>query len=114
MYGRLRGDAEPAVKLRGMMTGPRRSQTHPRAVGTKQACPRTKGCGRARLSDDSRIVVSLGGGRGSVRGGAMRGVKGRRASAGAERSGAGVSSNASSRTRSLKSHAPTLSTQKRR
>eukprot|EP00965_Chrysotila_dentata_P174568 5762728-Pleurochrysis_carterae.AAC.1 len=34
MYGRLRGDAGPVVKLRGMMTGPRRSQTHPRATGT--------------------------------------------------------------------------------
>eukprot|EP00965_Chrysotila_dentata_P109992 3634320-Pleurochrysis_carterae.AAC.1 len=56
MYGRSRGDAGPAVKLRGMMTGPRRSQTHPRAALTKQACPQTKGCGRARLSGESRMV----------------------------------------------------------
>eukprot|EP00965_Chrysotila_dentata_P093956 3105106-Pleurochrysis_carterae.AAC.1 len=38
----------------------------------------------------------------------MRELKGWSASAGAERSGAGESSSASSRTRSLRSHAPTL------
>eukprot|EP00965_Chrysotila_dentata_P043827 1456860-Pleurochrysis_carterae.AAC.1 len=57
MYGRLRGEAGPVVKLRGMMTGPRKSQTHPRAAGMKQACPRMKGCGRARLAGESRMVV---------------------------------------------------------
>eukprot|EP00965_Chrysotila_dentata_P251980 6210405-Pleurochrysis_carterae.AAC.2 len=35
MYGTLRGNAGPKVKLRGMMTGPRRCQTHPRAASTK-------------------------------------------------------------------------------
>eukprot|EP00965_Chrysotila_dentata_P259736 6213659-Pleurochrysis_carterae.AAC.3 len=39
------------------MTGPRRSQTHPRAAGKKQVRPRTKGCGRARLSGESCMVV---------------------------------------------------------
>eukprot|EP00965_Chrysotila_dentata_P001680 55613-Pleurochrysis_carterae.AAC.1 len=57
IYGTLRGDAGPEVKLRGMITGPRRSQTHPRAAFTKQACPRMKGCGRARSPGESRIVV---------------------------------------------------------
>eukprot|EP00965_Chrysotila_dentata_P053129 1762853-Pleurochrysis_carterae.AAC.1 len=50
MYGTLRGDAGLEVKLRGMITGPRRSQKHPRVAFTKQACPRVKGCGRARSS----------------------------------------------------------------
>eukprot|EP00965_Chrysotila_dentata_P024152 800434-Pleurochrysis_carterae.AAC.1 len=44
----------------------------------------------------------------------MRGVKGWSASAGEARSGAGESSRSSSRIRSLRSHAPTLSTQDRR
>eukprot|EP00965_Chrysotila_dentata_P111479 3686043-Pleurochrysis_carterae.AAC.1 len=39
------------------MTGPRKSQRHPRAAGAKQACPRTKGCGRARLAGESCMVV---------------------------------------------------------
>eukprot|EP00965_Chrysotila_dentata_P032066 1069496-Pleurochrysis_carterae.AAC.1 len=56
MYGMLRGDAGPEVKLRGMITEPRRSQTHPRAALTKQACPRMKSCGRSRSSGESRIV----------------------------------------------------------
>eukprot|EP00965_Chrysotila_dentata_P177220 5852902-Pleurochrysis_carterae.AAC.5 len=126
MDGTLRGDANPEVKLRDMMTGPRKSQMHPRAAWTKQVCPRTKGCGRARLSGESRMVVrswssvsshacSLGEGRGSVSGGAVRGLKGCwSSSAGEERSGTGESSNASSRTRSSRSHAPTLSTRERR
>eukprot|EP00965_Chrysotila_dentata_P203124 6181532-Pleurochrysis_carterae.AAC.3 len=39
------------------MTGPRKSQTHPRAAGTKQAWPLTNGCGRTRVSGATRIVV---------------------------------------------------------
>eukprot|EP00965_Chrysotila_dentata_P154676 5110979-Pleurochrysis_carterae.AAC.1 len=58
MYGTLRGEAGPEVKLSGMMTGPRRSQTHPRAAWTKQERPRMKGCGRARLSGEFRMVVT--------------------------------------------------------
>eukprot|EP00965_Chrysotila_dentata_P203983 6182065-Pleurochrysis_carterae.AAC.1 len=57
MYGTLRGDAGPEVKLRCIMTEPRRSQTHQRAPLSKQACPRTKGCRRARLSGESCMVV---------------------------------------------------------
>eukprot|EP00965_Chrysotila_dentata_P258827 6213357-Pleurochrysis_carterae.AAC.1 len=40
-----------------MLTGSRRSQTYPRAAGTKQACPQKKGCGRARRSGESRMVI---------------------------------------------------------
>eukprot|EP00965_Chrysotila_dentata_P136369 4509887-Pleurochrysis_carterae.AAC.2 len=59
----------------------------------KQACPRMKGCGRgcavvSRVAHGSQIMeqrhpagCSLGGGRGSVSGGAIRGVKGWSASA---------------------------------
>eukprot|EP00965_Chrysotila_dentata_P171820 5669802-Pleurochrysis_carterae.AAC.1 len=57
---------------------------------------------------------SLGGGMGTVLGGSMKGVKGRNASAGDERSGIGKSSRASSRMRSLRSYAPTQLTQERK
>eukprot|EP00965_Chrysotila_dentata_P090793 2996567-Pleurochrysis_carterae.AAC.1 len=40
-----------------MITGPRRSQTHPRAAFTKHACPRMKGCRRSRSSGESCMVV---------------------------------------------------------
>eukprot|EP00965_Chrysotila_dentata_P024913 826451-Pleurochrysis_carterae.AAC.1 len=55
MYGTLRGEAGPAVKLRGTMTGPRKSQTHTPAAGTKHAWPLTKGLGRTRASGASRM-----------------------------------------------------------
>eukprot|EP00965_Chrysotila_dentata_P102856 3396203-Pleurochrysis_carterae.AAC.2 len=37
--------------------GPLRSQTHPRASGTKQSWPLTNGCGRMRVSGASRMVT---------------------------------------------------------
>eukprot|EP00965_Chrysotila_dentata_P145018 4788733-Pleurochrysis_carterae.AAC.1 len=55
MYDTFRGEAGSAVKLRGMTAGPLRSQTHPRAFGTKQSWPLTNGCGRARVSGASRM-----------------------------------------------------------
>eukprot|EP00965_Chrysotila_dentata_P051406 1704697-Pleurochrysis_carterae.AAC.1 len=39
------------------MTGPRKSQTHPRAAGTKHALPLTSGLGRTRASGASRIMI---------------------------------------------------------
>eukprot|EP00965_Chrysotila_dentata_P038334 1273495-Pleurochrysis_carterae.AAC.1 len=39
------------------MTGPRKSQTHPRAAGMKQAWPLTNGLGRTRASGASCMVI---------------------------------------------------------
>eukprot|EP00965_Chrysotila_dentata_P054872 1822024-Pleurochrysis_carterae.AAC.1 len=39
------------------MTGPRKSQTHFRAAGTKHARPLTNGLRRTRASGASRIVI---------------------------------------------------------